>query len=82
MPFVEGRIFHRTVSAWLQMSGALLKARVGFLLLGKQCCHRVIYSKIYSSLCKVENLASGKDFLNLGCLVASLWLSQVSCWML
>lgn len=83
MPFVEGRIFHRTVSAWLQMSsGALLKARVGFLLLGKQCCRRVVYGKVYSSLCKVENLASEKAFLNLGLLVAGLWLSQVSCWML
>lgn len=83
MPFVEGRIFHRTVSAWLQMSsGALLKTRVGFLLLGKQCCYRAVYSKIYSSLYKMENWALGKAFLNLGLLVAGLWLSQVSCWML
>jgi len=73
MPFVEGRIFHRTVSARLQTSsGALLRARVGFLLLGKQCCHRVVYSKIYGSLCKVENLAPEKAALNLGLLVAGL----------
>lgn len=82
MPFVEARIFHRTVAAWSQASsGAFLKARVGFLLLGKQCCHRVVYSKIYSRLCKVEDLVLGKA-LNLGLLVAGSWLSQVSCWML
>lgn len=78
MPFVEGRIFHRTMCARLQMSSrALLKARMGFLLLGKELCHRILHSKIQSSLCKVENLASGKAFLKLG-----PWLSQVGCWVL
>lgn len=70
MPFVEGRIFHRTVSKVIK---SIVKASMGFLLLGKQCCHRVVYSKIYSSLCKVEDPVSGKA-LNLGLLVAGLWL--------